>query len=236
MNGFWKLRGEGITPREAGEGNMASSSSAMCISPIGIINPGDPRQAALETYELVSIIHHNYCRDAACSMAAAVAAAFQPEATVDTVLAAAVDYLPPSSAQVMRQAISETLALARESQDYEAFRAEYYANHLRPGIALPESRETVPVTLALVLLAEGDPRQTIIYGANFGRDADTIASMAGAIAGALQGADAFPTDWLAKVEGEADRSQQNLAERLVAVIEQRLAATLARLNTLQQLT
>jgi ADP-ribosylglycohydrolase len=94
----------------------------------------------------------------------------------------------------------------------------------------------VPVTLALVLLAKGDPRQTISYGANFGRDADTIASMAGAIAGALQGADAFPTDWLAKVEGEADRSQQNLAERLVAVIEQRLAATLARLNTLQQLT
>ncbi len=82
MNGFWKIRAEGVSPRQAGRGNMASSSSAMCISPMGIINAGNPRQAALETYDIASPIHHNFCRDAACSMAAAVAAALHPDATV----------------------------------------------------------------------------------------------------------------------------------------------------------
>ena len=76
-NAFWKIRGEGAAPREAGHGNMASSSSAMCISPMGIINAGNPRQAALETFEVASLIHHNFCRDAACAMAAAVAEAFK---------------------------------------------------------------------------------------------------------------------------------------------------------------
>ena len=51
-NTFWKIGAEEISPREAGLGNMVSSSSAMCISPMGIINAGNPRQAALETYEL----------------------------------------------------------------------------------------------------------------------------------------------------------------------------------------
>ncbi|MGZ5432547.1 MAG: ADP-ribosylglycohydrolase family protein, partial [Thermoanaerobaculia bacterium] len=48
-----------------------------------------------------------------------------------------------------------------------------------PLRAMPDARETVPVALSLFYLANGDPRQTILYGANFGRDADTIASMAG---------------------------------------------------------
>ena len=107
MNGFWKIRGQGVTPREAGHGNMASSSSAMCISPMGIINAGDPRQAALETHDVASPIHHNFCRDAACAMAAAVAAALAPGATVASVLKGAVAHLPPQSARIMHEAIQQ---------------------------------------------------------------------------------------------------------------------------------
>lgn len=223
MNGFWKIRGEGVAPREAGHGNMASSSSAMCISPMGIINAGNPRQAALETYDVASPIHHNYCRDAACGMAAAVAAALHPEATVSSVLDAAVAYLPPKSAAVIREAIETTLTLAREVKTYESFRERYYGERLIPGIAAPDSRETVPVVLALFYLAEGDPERTIIYGANFGRDADTIASMAGALAGALHGVDALPARWVAKVRAESPRAHEDVARELVDVVAQRIA-------------
>jgi ADP-ribosylglycohydrolase len=221
MNGFWKLRGEAVTPREVGNGNMASSSSAMCISPMGIINAGNPRQAALETYEVAGLIHHNFCRDAACSMAAAVAAAFDPRATVASILQAASAYLPPRSAQTIRQAIATTLELAQTTQDYKTFRERFYQERLLPGIALPDARETIPVTLALFYLAEGDPRQTVIYGSNFGRDADTIASMAGAIAGAFKGAAAFPPAWLEQVERENPRSQEKLAQTLLEILNQR---------------
>jgi ADP-ribosylglycohydrolase len=230
MNSFWRVRAEGVAPREAGLGNMVSSSSAMCISPMGIINACSPRQAALETYEVAGLIHHNFARDGACSMAAATAEAFRPNATVESVLSAALDYLPPRSAKVMRDAIAGTLALARETGAYTAFREEYYAGHLLPGIAMPDARETVPVALALFLLAEGDPRQSILYGANFGRDADTIASMTGALAGALRGAGALPAAWVEKIQASSRRDQHGLAEMLVDAIRRR-AADLARVAT-----
>ncbi len=94
---------------------MASSSSAMCISPMGIINAANPRQAALKTYDVASLIHNNFCRDAACSMAATVAEAFNPEASVDSILRATADYLPPKSVGVMREFIETTLTLQSAS-------------------------------------------------------------------------------------------------------------------------
>jgi ADP-ribosylglycohydrolase len=229
MNSFWRIRAEGIVPREAGFGNMASSSSAMCISPMGIINAANPRQAALETYELAGLIHHNFARDGACSMAAAVAAAFCAEASVDTMLAAALEVLPSRSAQVMRGFIESTLALARETGEYTTFRERYYTGHILAGIAMPDARETVPVALALFYLAGGDPRQTILFGANFGRDADTIASMAGALAGALHGVSALPEEWVEKIHSHGRRDQAALTEMLVGIIHRR-AAEIARIN------
>ncbi|MBC8444736.1 MAG: ADP-ribosylglycohydrolase family protein [Chloroflexi bacterium] len=235
MNGFWKIRGEGIAPRQAGEGNMASSSSAMCISPLGIINAANPRQAALETYEVASPIHHNYCRDAACSMAAAVAAAFHPDASAESVVSAALDCLPPLSARVMREYLGGTVALAREAGGYALFRERYYAERILPGSAMPDSRETVPVALSLFLLAGGDPRETILYGANFGRDADTIASMAGALAGAFCGASALPQAWVDKVRAESPRAHSAVAEQLVNVIARRTADLSAQIDAVERL-
>lgn len=211
---FWKLRAERIAPREAGSGNIASSSSAMCISPIGIVNAGNPRQAALETYEIASLIHHNCCRDGASAMAAAVAAAFAPQASVDSVLDAAARYLPPRSAQAMLEALDQTLALAREAGQYETFRERYLAG-IDPNRHFTDSRETVPLSLALLYLAQGDLKRTVEYGANFGRDADTIASMAGAVAGALAGAKALPAAWLQTLGDAQMARQRELAARML---------------------
>jgi ADP-ribosylglycohydrolase len=227
MNSFWKISAEGVSPREAGSGNMVSSSSAMCISPMGIINAGNPRQAALETFETAALIHHNFARDGACSMAAATAEAFNPAASVDSILRASVEYLPAHSARLMRECIETTLALARDAGTYPAFRARYYSERILPGIAMPDARETVPVALSLFFLANGDPRQAVLYGANFGRDADTIASMAGALAGALHGASALPAEWVTKIRAGGRRDQAALTAMLVDITLQR-AEGLAR--------
>ena len=90
-----------------------------------------------------------------------------------------------------------------------------------------DGRETVPATIALVRLACGDPRRTVCYAADFGRDTDTIACMAGSIAGALAGASAFPEDWLAKVTREASRDQLELARALVGVAGRKAAREIA---------
>jgi ADP-ribosylglycohydrolase len=135
----------------------------------------------------------------------------------------------------MREAITSALELAQELDGYETFRRRYYAECLLPGIAAPDSRETVPVALALFYLAGGDPERTIIYGANFGRDADTIASMAGALAGAYRGVDALPDGWVAKVRAESPRAHDDVARELVEVVARRIADLRDQVGTFSRL-
>ena len=79
------------------------------------------------------------------------------------------------------------------------------------------SLETVPLTLALFSLAGGDPERCVTFAANFGRDTDTMAAMAGAIAGAFGGAAAIRQDWLEKVRRNVDQDQEELARGLAAL-------------------
>ena len=125
----------------------------------------------------------------------------------------------------MIELIGQALALARHAPDYAAFRAAYHGR-FRRAIAC-DSRETIPATLALVWLARADPRRTLCYAANFGRDADTIGCMAGSIAGALAGVRGFPADWLATVARDAARDQRALARELVGVGRRKAAREIA---------
>ena len=215
-----KLRRHSI-PRTAALGNMPSSSSAMCISPVGIVNACNPRQAALQAYNLASLIHVHevgFCQDGAAAMAAAIAEAFKPDATVESILdAATVAIVKPSGGEMLER-IDEALDLAREKRDYKEFRKAAYADAERFFCRLAcDSRETIPLTLALFYLAGGDVERCITYPANFGRDADTIATMCGAIAGALRGVDGIKRQWVEKVNQYASLSQEELAENLARV-------------------
>ncbi len=128
----------------------------------------------------------------------------------------------------MRACIEGTLALAGEAGDYRTFRARYYAERLSFGANMADARETVPVALALFRLADGDVRAAIVYGANFGRDADTIASMAGALAGAWQGLAAFPAGWVEQMRAQSPRAHEDVAHGLVDVLLRRAEAAEGR--------
>ena len=223
-NMFHKLE-EGTTlPLDAGYGNMQSSSSAMSISPMGIINAGNSRQAALETFDVAGLVHSGFCRDAACAMAAAVAQALAPQTTVDEVLEAATKYLHQKSAHVMIGQIQSALERAKKLGNYKAFRESYYQDCLRCVIC--DSRETVPCAFALFYLANGDPVKAIEYGANFGRDTDTIASMVGALCGAFRGVEGLKPEWVRQIE-EAGDEQMKLAVGLVKLLRARHAEAAA---------
>jgi len=208
----------------------------MAIAPLGILNAADPRRAARETFELAGLIHggpSGFSRDAACAMAAAVAAAFVPNATVTTVLDAATAFLLPTSAKEMRDEIASTLELAKRCGTYETFRSAFYERGLRE--IMPDPRETVPVTLALFSLADGNPNRAIVMGANFGRDADTIATMVGGLAGALRGAEALRPEWVQKAENGAGASYRSTVDRLLELLEERRDQARQYAATLDQL-
>ncbi len=221
-NMFHKIDSGVALPVDAGHGNTPSSSSAMAISPMGIINAANPRQAALETFDVATLIHRGssgFCRDAACTMAAAVAQAFTPDTSVENILNAATVYLHPVSGRVMSDGIADALAMVRDTGDYAAFRARYYDTRLQAEQC--DSRETIPVTLSLFWLAKGDPEKAILWGANFGRDADTIATMVGGLCGAFRGFSALPESWRVKVSADVVARYQEDAARLEALIRQR---------------
>ena len=222
MNTFWKVGAEGIAPRDAGLGNMASSSSAMCISPMGMINAGNPRQAALESAPRAG-------RAGGCPSQLRARWGLQygsggrggllPGRFVDPILNAAVEYLPRRSAKVQVRLHGSHPGAGARNRRVCGIPRRYYAGRILPGIAMPDARDG-PRGLSLFYLANGDPRQTILYGANFGRDADTIASMASPLAGALHGATLCQASG-SKIRASGRRDQSALTAMLVEVIRRR---------------
>jgi ADP-ribosylglycohydrolase len=214
----------GFAPRRVAAGTMPSSSSAMCIWPVGLVDAGDPRAAAAQAYALAALIHVgevDFCQDGAAAVAAAVAAGVRPDTDVGDACAEALAALHPASGTQMRDLISAAVAQAEEAAGYEEFRERYHAG-FQQQIAC-DSRETVPAAFALTTLARGDLRQGVEFAANFGRDTDTIASMTGALCGAIGGPDAIPEAWIAALGPVAMGDAKSLAGRLVELARAKVA-------------
>jgi ADP-ribosylglycohydrolase len=218
----------GVSPRRVAAGNLPSSSSAMCIWPVGLVNAGDPRAAADQAYALAALIHLgevDFCQDATAAVAAAVAAGLRPGAGVADAVAEAMAVLHPTSGATMRDLITDAVAEAERASGYEDLRARL-VRFQRP-IAC-DSRETVPAAFALATLAEGDLRRGVELAANLGRDTDTIATMTGAICGAVAGDDAIPTAWFEALGPDAVRDAEDLASRLAGLARSKAADREAR--------
>src|SRR5690606_27494780 len=63
-----------------------------------------------------------------------------------------------------------------------------------------KSIEELPAALGFVLAHAGDLRAAVLGAVNYGRDADSIATMAGAICGGLGGREAVPAEWVSSIE------------------------------------
>jgi ADP-ribosylglycohydrolase len=216
--------GYGQPPRRVAAGTMPSSSSAMCIWPVGLVNAGDPRAAAAQAYALAALIHVgevDFCQDAAAAVAAAVAAGIRPGTGVDDARAEALSALHAVSGAPMRELIRDAVSLAEGASGYEEFRERYLERFARP-IAC-DSRETVPAAFALTTLAGGDVRRGVELAANFGRDTDTIASMTGALCGAVGGPEAIPETWIAALGPAAMLDAEDLAGRLAELARAKAA-------------
>jgi ADP-ribosylglycohydrolase len=186
----------GVLPPFSGiyNSHYMSDGAAMRVTPIGIACAGDPVRAAALA-DIDSRISHS--RDglwSAQSVAVAVAVAMAG-GTVDEICTAAIEATPADS--WMRFTFNKAFNVIKEKKTLEeswkplhdVLWTEYKS----------VSPEAVASALAIFKLTNGEFKRGIIYSGNFGRDADTIAAIVGAISGAMNGMTALPQAWVDKV-------------------------------------
>ncbi len=78
------------------------------------------------------------------------------------------------------------------------------------------TQESVPAAFAVLATVPDDPWQACLLAASLGGDCDTIAAMAGAVAGACHGLDAFPAEAIAVVDAHG-LDLAGLADGLLAL-------------------
>ncbi|MGW0471962.1 ADP-ribosylglycohydrolase family protein [Streptomyces coeruleorubidus] len=230
-------------PREAGTGNIVNCGAAMYMSPVGLVNAANPRAAYAEALDIAGAHQSSYGREAAGVLAAAVAAACTPGATPDSVvstcLSLAKDGTRTAIERVCEEASRHTdfesaLGPLREAvAPYDTVGPDYRAPSL--GARRPSrlhAIEELPVALGMLLVAQGDYRHAVLGAVNYGRDCDSIATMAGALAGAL--GSPIPQDW-AKTVAEASRLDLwEPAVTLTAVTREIFSRDTARRRTHEQ--
>ena len=224
-----KLRYGHADPRDAGVGNIVNCGAAMYIAPVGIANAGDPAGAYAEAVDLTAAHQSSYGREAAAVLAAAVAEAMRPGASVGDVVETALAFAKDAT----RSAVSAVVEAASGLDGWRdgglaALRAAFapfdsvgepYASPAQD--ARTPSRlhaiEEVPLALGLLVATGGDYTETVLGGVNYGRDSDSIASMGGALAGALGGVAGLRRDWVDAVS-RASRIDVEEAGRDMAAV------------------
>ncbi len=219
-----------VDPREAGVGNIVNCGAAMYMAPVGLVNAANPAGAYAEALDIAGAHQSSYGREAAAVFAAAVAAACAPGATPDSVIGACLSLAKDGT----RAAIETVCEVASRYSDFEsALRPLREAvtpyDTVGPDYRTPSlgarrpSRlhaiEELPVALGMLVVSGGDFRHAALGSVNYGRDCDSIATMAGALAGAL-GSD-VPADW-SKTVAEASRLDLWEPARTLAEVTQEI--------------
>ncbi|MGW2201880.1 ADP-ribosylglycohydrolase family protein [Streptomyces sp. NPDC001774] len=228
-----------VDPREAGSGNIVNCGAAMYMAPVGLVNAAHPEAAYAEALDIAAPHQSSYGREAAGVFAAAVAAACAPGATPDSVVTAA-GSLAKDGTRAAIESVAEVAArytdfesaltpLRQAVAPFDTVGPDYRAPSL--GARRPSrlhAIEELPIALGMLLVGGGDYRRTVLGAVNYGRDCDSIATMAGAIAGALAGESAVPAAW-AKQVAEASRLDLHAPARaLTAVAHEVFARDTAR--------
>jgi len=218
----------GVPPEEAGASG-ATNGAAMRIAPVGIavnLDLPDPRRAVRPALSILTdqveaasrVTHHT---GVALAGAAAVAAAVSAgvsgagpgEATAFAVdaagIAASRGHWVAGADVAARIEWATGLVTGLDS----AAAADVIYTLVGTSLA---TQESVPAAFAVLAAVPDDPWQACLLAASLGGDCDTIAAMAGAVAGACHGLGALPADALAVIDAQ-DLGLTALADDLCAL-------------------
>lgn len=212
-------------------GGEPTNGALMANSPLGLVCACRPHLAYQVGFDLAWLTD-GYAKTASAMLVAAVAEAMRPGATVEGIVQAAID---AHLAFARRREghhwhtlewrydpnlnfLQKALEIAREQGDVFALR-DPLMETLEWGHLFSEATHTLVVALAMFVAAEGDLYHSIVGALMYGRDKDSYASVAGALAGAFHGADAVPQRWIDPLlEANPEVDVQELSASLTAVI------------------
>jgi ADP-ribosylglycohydrolase len=217
----------------------------MYMAPVGVVNAADPDAAYAEAIDLTGAHQTSYGREAAGVMAACAAEAMRPAATVSSVLDTALRLAKDGTRSAI-SAVAEAASGVSSWEDavtsgvlrdavvpYDTVGENYRDQGL--GARRPSrvhSIEELPIALGMLIIADGDWTQAVLGGVNYGRDSDSIATMSGAIAGALGGQRAVPAGFVddiaeaSRVDIVAPGARLAAATREIRVSDARRAAAI----------
>ena len=186
----------GMKPPLSGRYNVMNNDdgAAMRIAPVGILCAGDPARAARLAAVEAEISHYQDGIWAAQAVAAGVSVAMV-DGSVDEVLAAAIAQMPVDS--WLGYAMQRAMRICEQAGSIENAWEELHTQFWTPSHSV--SPEAIPQALSVYRLTNGDFRKGMFWGGNFGRDADTIGAVIGALCGARGGLEIIPQDWVNKV-------------------------------------
>ena len=206
-----KLKGEEVyNPRGyvAANNTGATNGSGMKIFCVGLINPGNVDKAIDDTVTICLPTHPNNASIAgAAAISAAVAKAMTEDATLEDVIEAGIygahrgfEIGSKVAARLAVPNIEKRIRLAVEIGS-RGMGWEEEMTELRDivGAGLMAT-EAIPCVFGILAATKGDAMSGIKMGVNIGDDTDTVATMVGAIAGALYGCSNIPMRFLETID------------------------------------
>jgi ADP-ribosylglycohydrolase len=225
-------------------GGQPTNGAIMMNSPLGLICPCDPETAFKSAYEL-AYITDGYAKYSSAMIVAAISAAMSPAATIDSIIddmfkATKAHRIAGERAKKWKwfeevylindRLVNTALEIAARSQDVFEVRQAFYEKLLVSPLG-SEAAQSLAVALGMFYAARGDFQQAVIGAVNYGRDNDSYASIAGALAGAFCGTKAIPEEWVSTVQtANPDPNIRSLSLELtkIALSRQRKAQAIVK--------
>jgi ADP-ribosylglycohydrolase len=210
----------GILPPLSGRDNVLNDDdgAAMRIAPIGIVCAGEPARAAALAEIEAQISHYADGVWAAQAVAASVAVAMVDGSPAE-ILEAGLQQIPGDS--WLGRAMARAMRICDEEETIENAWERLHSELWTPVHAV--SAEAIPQLYAVFRLTSGDFRRGLFWAGNFGRDADTIAAVVGALCGARHGAAAIPPAWIEAVRQPAGVCLKFAAREDIPTLARQLA-------------
>ena len=216
-----KLR-SGVSPYETGKHGVTNGSASR-VPPLGFLYPGD-LEATVAAAALSCIPTHN--TNVAISATAAVACAISViaagETDIDAIIDAARQGAEMGKAKGNRvycpsvaKRIDLAVRLARSGKNRRQASQDIY-DLIGADLA---AYEVVPAAFGAFVLANGHPVASVLTAINICGDSDTLGAIAGALAGALHGGNAFPAEFEETIERVNKLNLVEKAERFYDAIQ-----------------